>query len=204
MWIRCLSLFAILLAGPAQAGILDHLNVETGAQYGVALGTESPAFSSVRAVTEVGFLQRDEGSSAWGIVLYGALSSEDMRLAVKPELRLRWSEKWASDVSAGWIFATLEAEPYVRSTGLAASLSLHHGKALTYKFDLNVRDVDEWPPQSLRSIAGPDARFTSAGTEASLYAGISLRERPGWWATAVGTAVFFGLILFVGLSGGAS
>lgn len=206
-WSACARgavLVAALVPQPVRAGILQHLNVETGVQAGVALGTESPSFPHLRAVTEIGFLQRRAATATWGVVLYGALSSEDLRLAIKPELRRRWSDRWASDVAAGWIFATLEAEPYAASTGWAASLALHHGASVTYRLDLNVRHVDAWPPKSLRDIAGPDARFTDAGTEAALYGGIGLRERPGWWAAGVGTAVLLGLVLIVGLSGGAS
>lgn len=183
-----------------------QLAVETGLQAGGAVRGESPAFSHTRMVSEIGLLttrRRAFGTKArWdlGVVAYGALGGNDMRLGVKPKLRYYWSERWSTDLSAGWIIETLEAESYVSSTGRMASVTANYGESIVFKLDLNVRETSEWPPAGVRSAS---TRVYEAGTESALYGGVSWRNRAGWWTTGAGTAVILGLSLLV-LLGGAS
>ncbi|NNE08185.1 MAG: hypothetical protein HKN20_06445 [Gemmatimonadetes bacterium] len=184
-----------------------RLAVETGLQAGGAVRGETPAFSHTRMVSEIGLLttrRRAFGSAArwdFGVVAYGALGGYDMRLGVKPKLRYYWSDRWSTDLSAGWIVHTLEAETWVSNTGRMASITANYGESIVLKLDLNVRETSEWPPASLRSAS---TRVYEAGTETALYGGVSWRNRAGWWATGAGTAVIIGLSLFVILSGGVS
>lgn len=189
---------------PATAGSRDGVYVETGLVAGGVAGSEGPSHSDLRAVSDIGYLWGRHpipGSSKWGggLTLYLGLGSEDFRMGLTPRLRYSFGPKWSFDVSAGYIFATLENEPNVSDTGFAGALHLNYGSWFTIRADVNVKKVDEWT-----TVHWNQPVIHEGGYETAIYAGVAMRNRPGWVATAVGVAAFLGLMLMVVASGGAS
>lgn len=196
-----LPLPASIVAVEAAAG---GLHVETGMLAGGAIGVESTAFSSWRAIFEPGYVVEfplPDGAARWGVgaTFYGALGGEDMRLGFKPRVRYRFDPAWSLDLSAGLIFATFENEPSVSDTGFAGGLHLNNGRWVTLRADVNVKRVSD------REIFRAGETITvEGGHEVAVYGGLALRGGAGWKAAAIGGAVFLGLMLFVAASGGAS
>jgi hypothetical protein len=190
------------LALPAAAGERDGLYVETGLVVGGVVGAVSPSHSDLRAVSDVGYLwgrRPDPDGSKWGggVTLYLGLGTEDLRLGLKPRIRYSILHRWSFDVSAGYIFATLENEPNVSDTGFVGGLHLHYGNWVTLRTDVNVKKVDEWT-----TVHWNQPVVHAGGYETAVYVGLALRNRPGWVATSVGTAALLGLMLVVLASGG--
>ena len=197
------ALFAvILLAPPAAAGERNGVYVETGLVAGGVVGTVSPAHSDLRAVSDIGYMWGRHpvpDGSKWGggLTLYLGLGGEDLRLGLTPRVRYSFRPHWSFDVSAGVIFATLENEPNVSDTGFVGGLHLNYGNWITLRADVNVKKVDEWT-----TVHRNQPVLHEGGYETAVYAGLALRNRPGWVATAVGTAALLGLMWMVLASGG--
>jgi hypothetical protein len=201
---KTIAVALVLLAPSAAAGGPGGVYVETGVEAGGAVGVEGRSHSSWRAVSEIGYMWERYATgdaTGWGggATFYAALGDEDMRLGLKPRLRYRFRPEWFVDVSAGVIFATLENEPDVSDTGFVGGVSVGYGTWLTLRTDVNVKRVEEWT-----TFHHNQPVVHEGGYETAIYAGIALRNRPGWMAMAVGTAVVLGLMVVVIVSGGAS
>jgi hypothetical protein len=195
-----LLLTATTVAGAQGTGWRGHTHVETGLEVGGAVGVESRAHSSVRAISEIGYLW-EQREKPWGIggTFYAGLGQEDMRLGLKPRLRYRFRPEWSIDVSAGVIFATLENEQNVSDTGFVGGAHLNYGGWFTARLDVNVKKFADWT-----TVHRNVPVVHEGGYETAVYGGVALRGHAGWVATAVGVAGFFALMLFVLGSGGAS
>jgi hypothetical protein len=189
---------------PAAAGGRNGLYVETGLLAGAAVGVESPAHSTVRAVSDLGYLWgrwTEPDGSRWGggATVYLSLGAEDMRLGITPRVRYSFANDWSFDVSAGYIFATLENEPNVSDTGFAGALHFNYRSWLTLRADVNVKKVDDWT-----TVHQNQPVVHEGGYETAIYGGLALRNRSGWVATGVGVGAFLILMWAVVASGGAS
>jgi hypothetical protein len=203
-----LVLSPTITSGHARAGTsvatTGNVYVETGVEVGGAIGVESPAFSTVRGVSEIGYLwerrrSRDDRGWGYGATLYAGLGAEDMRLGFKPRVRYRFRPNWSLDVSAGVIFATLENEPSVSNTGFVGGLHLNYARWLTLRVDVNVKEVaDRTHYRENQPV------LVEGGYETAVYGGVAFRNRAGWVATVVGTATVLAVLLVVVSSGGAS
>jgi hypothetical protein len=194
----------IVLAAPAAAGERNGVYVETGLVAGGVVGAVSPSHSDLRAVSDIGYMwgrRPVPDGSKWGggLTLYLGLGVEDLRLGLTPRIRYSFRPHWSFGVSAGVIFATLENEPNVSDTGFVGGLHLNYGSWLTLRTDINVKKVDEWT-----TVHRNQPVVHPGGYETAVYAGLALRNRPGWVATVAGTAVMLGLMWVVVASGGAS
>ena len=193
--ITLLTLVPILLC-QAQPSAANRWTVETGVQAGDTWGVTSPSHSTVRLVGEFGLLlensSKPERRWSWGGVLYGALGGDDFIMAIKPRIHWLWNEDWSSDLTAGYIFATVEGDPRVSDTGFAGGLTLNYGRILTLKGDVNVRQFDDWTT-TVENVP----QLHAGGTEVALYGGVSLRERPGWSALGIIALGFAALMLMV-------
>jgi hypothetical protein len=182
-----------------------RVTVETGAQAGGAFGVKGPTHSAFRGVSEIGLLfdklpSASQRKTVFGIVLYGAIGDEDFRIGIKPKLRYRLRPEWSTDLSAGYIFASLESGPYVSQTGLVGGVTLNYSNWLSIKGDVNVVTVEDRP----RYQGGKEVGTIKGGREVSVYGGVSLRDRPGVLATIIGTSVFLAFIVIVMAEGGRS
>lgn len=201
---KYLLVIAVLVSWPADAaGQSRGVYIETGVQAGGVIGVESVSHSSVRAVSEIGYMFAGgaEHGTAWGggATVYAGLGREDMRLGIKPRVRYRFRPQWFVDVSAGFIFATLENDLGVSDTGFVGGVHLGYGKWWTLRADVNVKKVDEF-----RYVTYDPPVLRESGYETAVYAGLALRNKGGWVAAAVGTAALLGLMVLVVVSGGAS
>jgi len=194
----------IVVAPPVAAGGRNGVYVETGLVAGGAVGAESPSFSALRAVSDIGYMwgrypAPDGGKWGGGATLYFSLGEEDLRLGITPRVRYSFRPNWSIDVSAGYIFATSENEPGVSDTGFAGGLHLNYRSWLTVRADVNVIKFDDW-------TTGPQNQpvLHEGGYETAIYGGLALRNRSGWVATAVGVGALLALMLIVVTSGGAS
>jgi hypothetical protein len=196
-----LWVLVLLIADSAQSSDWPgHTHVETGLEIGGAVGVESRAHSSVRAVSEIGYLwEQRERPWGFGGTFYAGLGNEDMRLGLKSRLRYRFRPEWSIDVSAGVIFATLENEQNVSDTGFVGGAHLNHGKWLTVRLDVNVKKFADWT-----TVHRNVPVLHEGGHETAVYGGVAFRGHAGWVATAIGVAGFFALMLLVLASGGAS
>jgi hypothetical protein len=199
-----ISLVVALIAATAEAGESDGVFIETGLLAGVAAGVEGQSFSTFRAFTEVGYMwgkKPDPAGGRWGggATLYLGLGHEDLRLALAPRVRYSFSPDWSLDVSAGYIFATSEGEPGVANTGFLGSLNLNQGGWLTYRAEVNVKEVQPWTTVHQNVPVEHEG-----GYETSIYGGLAARGRPGWVAAGIGVAAVFALMLLVLASGGGS
>jgi hypothetical protein len=203
--IIALLLLAVWGAGsPSNAGGRNGVYVETGLLAGEAFGVESPSHSTIRAVSDLGYMWGrwpDADGEKWGggATLYLSLGGEDLRVGFMPRARYSFASRWSFDVSAGYIFATLENEPGVSDTGFAASLHLNEGTWLTVRADVNVKKVD-----SRTTYQQNQPVELEGGYETAVYGGVALRNRSGWVATGVGVGALLALMLLVAASGGAS
>lgn len=182
-----------------------RLTIETGAQAGGAFGVEGPTHSTFRGVTEIGVMfdklpDKSRPNPAFGLVLYGAIGDEDFRIGIKPKFRFQLRPKWSTDVSAGYIFSSLESGPYVSQTGIVGGVTLNYSSWLSFKADMNVVTVEDRP----LTIKGEQAGIIEGGREFSLYGGVSLRDRPGRLATIIGTSAFIAFAIIVMAEGGRS
>jgi hypothetical protein len=182
-----------------------RVTIETGAQAGGAFGVEGPTHSTFRGVTEIGLMfdKMPDGSrpqTAFGLVLYGAIGDEDFRLGIKPKLRYRFRPKWSTDISAGYMFASMESGPYVSQTGIIGGITLNYSSWLSFKGDVNVVNVEDRP----KNFVGEPVGIIEGGREISVYGGVSLRSRPGVLATIVGTSIFLAFAVIVMAEGGRS
>jgi hypothetical protein len=204
----CLLLTFLFIPHAVQAeSILSkaRVTVETGAQAGGAFGVKGPTHSAFRGVSEIGlmfdkFPNASQRKTVFGIVLYGAIGDEDFRIGVKPKLRYRLRPEWSTDLSAGYIFASMESGPYVSQTGIVGGVTLNYSSWLTIKGDVNVVTVEDRP----RYQEGEEVGTIKGGREVSVYGGVSLRNRPGVLATIIGTSVFLAFIVIVMAEGGRS
>jgi len=206
--IACLIFIAMCLPGIVHAETIftkARATVETGAQAGGVIGVEGPTHSTFRGVSEIGvmFDRVREGlppKTTYGVVLYGAIGNEDFRIALKPKLRYRFRPKWSTDITAGYIFASLESGPYVSQTGIAGGATLNYSNWLSFKADVNVVKVEDRP----RFEEGKEVGVIKGGHEISVYGGVSLRNHAGWMATVIGTSVFLAFVVIVMAEGGGS
>ena len=199
-----ISICIVMCANGVTAGESDGVFIETGILAGMAAGVESQSFSTFRAFTEVGYMwgkRPDPEGGPWGggATIYLGLGHEDLRLAIAPRVRYSFSPYWSLDVSAGYIFATSENEPGVANTGLLGSVNLNQGSWLTYRAEVNVKEVQPWPTYQMNEPV-----VHEGGHETSIYGGIAARGRPGWVAAGIGVAAVFTLMLLVLASEGAS
>jgi hypothetical protein len=183
----------------------SRVTVETGAQAGGAFGVKGPTHSAFRGVSEIGLmfdkLPADSSKNpVYGIVLYGAIGDEDFRIGVKPKLRYRFRPEWTTDLSAGYIFASVESGPYVSNNGIVGGITLNYSDWLSIKGDVNVVTVEDRP----RFEQGEEVGTIKGGREISVYGGVSLRNRPGVLATIIGSSVFLAFIIIVMAEGGRS
>lgn len=183
----------------------SRVTVETGAQAGGAFGVKGPTHSTYRGVSEIGLMfdkypDKSRPNPAYGVVLYGAIGDEDFRIGIKPKLRYRFRPKWSTDLSAGYIFTSLESGPYVSQTGIAGGVTLNYSHWLSIKADVNVVSVEDQP----RFQEGKEVGIIEGGREISVYGGVSLRNRPGWLATIIGTSTFLAFMVIVMAEGGRS
>jgi hypothetical protein len=204
-----LFLAIVVLAPPAAAGGRNGVYVETGLVAGGALGVESPAHSTLRAVSDIGYIwgrypAPDGGRWGGGATLYLSLGGEDLRIGVKSRLRYSFRPNWSFDVSAGYIFATLENEPNVSDTGFAGGLHLNYRSWLTVRADVNVKKVGGWTTVHHNQPVLNQPVLHEGGYETAVYGGLALRNRSGWVATAVGVGALLALMWVVVASGGAS
>lgn len=188
----------------AAATTTGRVYVETGVEAGGAIGVESPAFSSVRVVSEIGYMWErrrplDDRGWGYGATLYAGLGAEDMRLGLKPRLRYTFRPQWSLDASAGVIFATLENEPSVSNTGFVGGLHLNYDRWLTLRLDVNVKKVSD-----RTHFRQNQPVLVEGGYETAVYGGVAFRNRVGWVATVVGASTILALLLIVVSSGGAS
>jgi hypothetical protein len=207
-FLTCLIFIAVCVPYSVHAESIfskARVTVETGAQAGGAFGVKGPTHSAFRGVSEIGLMfDKLQGASqrktVFGVVLYGAIGDEDFRIGVKPKLRYRLRPEWSTDLSAGYIFASLESGPYVSQTGIVGGVTLNYSNWLSIKGDVNVVTVEDRP----RYQEGEEVGTIKGGREISVYGGVSLRDRPGVLATIIGTSVFLAFIVIVMAEGGRS
>jgi hypothetical protein len=182
-----------------------RVTIETGAQAGGAFGVEGPTHSTFRGVTEIGVMfdkmpDKSRPKTAFGLVWYGAIGDEDFRMGIKPKIRHQFRPKWSTDISAGYIFSSLESGPYVSQTGLVGGVTLNYSSWLSFKGDVNIVTVEDRP----KYFEGEQVGIIEGGREISVYGGASLRNRPGWLATIIGTSTFIAFAIIVMAEGGRS
>jgi len=199
-----LFLATVVVAPPATAGGRNGVYVETGLVAGGAVGVESRSHSTLRAVSDIGYIwgrypAPDGGRWGGGATLYLSLGGEDLRIGAKARVRYSFRPNWSFDVSAGYIFATLENEPGVSDTGFAGGLHLNYRSWLTLRADVNVKKFESWT-----TVHRNQPVLHKGGYETAIYGGLALRNRSGWVATAVGTGALLALMWLVVASGGAS
>jgi hypothetical protein len=200
----------LIVAGMAamasMAAAETRWTIETGLVVGGRVGRiVGPTHSSIRAVTDFGFLRTGARSpdapagAGWGVVFHGALGGDDMRLGVKARIRVPLNREWSAEPSSGILFGVIEGDPRVSSSGFVGGLSLQRSSAFSLRGDVEVVHVDRyWIVQE------NVPRYRGPGHEVSVYGGVTLRERAGWIATASGALAMGAVLLLFLLSGGAS
>ena len=195
-WVSLFGLSSAVLNGamPELAWADARWTIESGLVAGGALGVEGATHSPVRGVVDFGFLLEPDGreSRGWGLTLHGALGKEDMRLGVRPRVRIPLSATWAVEGAAGVLLAAIEGDPRVSPFGFTGGLSFQYKRVLSLRSDLQIVHVDEW-----QTVHRNVPRVHPEGNEVSLYGGVAFRDWAGWTFTALGVAGFLALTALI-------
>jgi hypothetical protein len=179
--------------------------VESGALLGKSRGTLSGGFSPVVGFMEAGLLHgartgRSRRGFGLGATAFLGAGAEDLRFAIRPRVRYRFSEGFATDVCAGPVWSVGTSAGHPIDGGYLASVSLQFGGWLTLRTDVQTRPI---PPWSRTNTDTWELEQVPGGRENAVYFGVALRNRPGWTTAIVGTGMVALLVIVAGAMAGA-